>query len=67
MIMTKLRWHSRRKIITVEMVKEYSRKFTVPMSVAKRELETDNTENVLQYRNWYGKWIDVPFIVERFE
>ena len=63
----KLRWQQRRRIITAEMVKEYSRKYTVPMSIAQKELGNSNVANVLQYRTWYGKWRDVPHIVEYYE
>jgi hypothetical protein len=63
----KLRWLQRRKHITVDMVKEYSEKYSVGMMQAKRELESSNTGNQLQYCTWDGQWRDVDCVVEYFE
>ncbi len=63
----KLRWLQRRKHITAAMVKEYSEKYSVSMMQAKRELESSNTGNQLQYRTWDGQWHDIPCVVEYFE
>lgn len=63
----KLRWLQRRRIITANMVKEYSEKYSVSMMTAKQELGSSNTVNVLQYRTWYGRWRDIPHAVEYFE
>ena len=40
----RIRWMQRKRKITVEMVKEYSRKHTISMNQAKQELEKDNTD-----------------------
>jgi hypothetical protein len=63
----KIRWMQRKRKITVEMVKEYSRKHTISMNQAKQELEKDNTGYTLQYRTWYGKWKEIPAVTEYFE
>lgn len=63
----KIRWKQRKKIITADMVKEYSEKYAVSMMTAKQELESSNTGFILQQRTWYGRWYDVPNITEYFE
>lgn len=63
----KLRWLQCRKIITTEMVKEYAEKYSVSMMTAKEELGRSNTGQILQYRTWYGRWRNVPHIVEYFK
>ena len=49
----RIRWMQRKRKITVEMVKEYSRKHTISMNQAKQELEKDNT----------GKWFQKLFYI----
>jgi hypothetical protein len=63
----KLRWLQRKKRITSVMVIEYSEKYSVSMMTAKRELESSNTGQLLQYRTWYGQWRDIPYTLEYFE
>ena len=67
MIGTQFRWFVRRRRITTAMVTEYRDKYSVSMMTAKKELESSNAGQVLQYRTWFSKWHDIPYIVEYFE
>jgi hypothetical protein len=63
----KIRWMQRKRKITTEMVKAYSREHTISMNQAKQELEKDNTGYTLQYQTWYGQWKEIPAVTEYFE
>ena len=63
----KLRWLRCRKIITSDMVKDYAEKNSVSLMQAKKELASDDTNEILQYRTWYGTWRNVEHIVEYFK
>ena len=60
----KLRWFAIKKIITADMVREYAEKHSISMMTAKQELGKSNTDIILQYRTWYGKWVNVPHVTE---
>lgn len=62
-----LRWLQCRKIITSEMVKEYAEENSVGMMQAKKELGSQDTDKILQYRTWYGSWRNVENVVEYFK
>lgn len=63
-----LRWKETRRKLTVDMVKEYSEKWSVNMMTAKHELEKNNTKMILQYYDDdHDIWIDVDHVVEYFE
>ena len=62
-----LRWLQCRKIITSEMVKEYAEKNSVSLMNAKAALASDDTNSILQYRTWYGRWRNVEHVVEYFK
>lgn len=64
----KLRWLESKRKITVDMVKEYSEKYSVSMMTAKHELQKDNTSMTLQYFDDNNEiWLDVDYVVEYFE
>jgi hypothetical protein len=49
------------------MVKGYAEKNSVSLMQAKKELASDDTNEILQYRTWYGTWRNVEHIVEYFK
>ena len=60
-----LRWLVKKVNLNADMVREYSVKWNVSMSTAKKELEKDNTQPTLQFRNYlFDKWTDIPVTYE---
>ena len=60
-----LRWLVKKVNFNADMVREYSVKWNVSMSQAKKELERDNTQPTLQYRSYpFHEWTDLPVVYE---
>jgi hypothetical protein len=56
-MMVQLRWFTKKKLITAEMVIEYSNKHNISPLHAKRELEGDSPSYQLQYRQIIDKTV----------
>jgi len=60
-----LRWLVKKVNLNADMVRDYSVKWNISMSQAKKELERDNTQPTLQYRSYpFHEWTDLPVVYE---
>lgn len=61
-----LRWLTKKKRITADMVREYATEHDISPMMAKRELE-GLTSHQLQFRIDFGPWQDIPSVTEYVE